>query len=680
MFRSIKAKMMALTAGILVAAFAAFTYYTQHEFQQGMTEAEENSARNMIHMAMLTLESNYNDLLYHREKSLESHKSQLRDILSIVEGLIKDRMTKVEKGMITEETAKKEVFDEIAMMKYGNSDYIFALDYNYRVMSHPDPAMIGKDMSDSRDAEGNLLVPEMVKAARKNKDGGYTRYLWRRLGEGRPIEKLSYSKDVPRWKCVLGTGVYIDEIEKEAQRKLAEMIKGLGETFSKIRIAKTGYMFILDGKKKMIVHPTLSGQDFAEVRNPSTGNYLADDLIAASANPDTPMEYLWDRPDHKGQYIFPKECYVKYFKPLDWYVASSVYKDEITLPAKTIISRQSYMMVIILYLGLLLTYLFVDRIARPLVELTDYAKELPSHDFTSPGKKDSGIAHLPGGYRDEVGRLAEAFIYMERSLKDNILKLTETTAVKERIESELTIAHDIQMSILPKIFPAFPARLEFDINATIEPAKEVGGDFYDFFFIDDDHFCFVIGDVSGKGVPASLFMAVTKTLIKATATGDKGPGKILSKVNDELAHGNEMCMFVTIFLGIMNTVTGELWYANGGHNPPILISEGGKVSFLRKEGELVIGAMEGMHYGETQLFLEPGDTIFTYTDGVTEAMDAGERQFSEQRLLKEVAGLRDRPIKEIIEGVRENVFVHASGVPQSDDITMMAVRYNGKSS
>ena len=276
---------------------------------------------------------------------------------------------------------------------------------------------------------------------------------------------------------------------------------------------------------------------------------------------------------------------------------------------------------------------------------------------------------------DEVGKLSTAFQYMKDSLKEYIQQLTETTASKERIESELKIAHDIQMSILPKIFPPFPEREEFNIYAVIEPAREVGGDFYDFFFTDDEHFCFVIGDVSGKGIPASLFMAVTKTLIKATALKGIPPGEILTEVNRELSQGNDSCMFATILCGILNTKTGAVSYANGGHNSPFLIRRNNEVAILEGKRGLVVGAMEDRVYETEPFTLQPGDALYLYTDGVTEAMNEKGELFSDERLKKEIIELQGRPIQETIAGIMKGVVSFSHGVPQSDDITMMMIQF-----
>ena len=234
------------------------------------------------------------------------------------------------------------------------------------------------------------------------------------------------------------------------------------------------------------------------------------------------------------------------------------------------------------------------------------------------------------------------------------------------------------MSLLPQIFPPFPHRQEFDIYALIHPAREVGGDFYDFFFIDDEHLCFVIGDVSGKGVPAALFMAVTKTLIKVTSSPGIAPGEILTRVNRELCQGNDSCMFVTILCGVLNTTTGEIFYANGGHNDPFILRRENEALRLEGNRELVVGAMENTVYETRQTRLQPGESIFLYTDGVTEAVNEKGELFSDERLRTKITSLQGDPPEEVIAGVAEEVAQFSQNMPQADDITMMMIRFRGK--
>ena len=265
-------------------------------------------------------------------------------------------------------------------------------------------------------------------------------------------------------------------------------------------------------------------------------------------------------------------------------------------------------------------------------------------------------------------------------LRLRTMALQETISAKEKIESELRIAHEIQMESVPGIFPAFPERQEFDIHAVLEPAREVGGDFYDFFFIDENHLCFVIGDVSGKGVPAALFMSAVKTLTKATAKHAHRPGALLTAVNQELAPENESCTFVTVFCGILNIHTGEVCYTNAGHNPPLLLHQGNPAEFVAGTQSTVVGVDEDAVFQEARLILAPGDSLCLYTDGVTEAFNPGEEMFSEERLQQEVISYPQESMDVLVQTVLNSVKVFAGEMPQTDDITVLALRYLGTGS
>lgn len=276
--------------------------------------------------------------------------------------------------------------------------------------------------------------------------------------------------------------------------------------------------------------------------------------------------------------------------------------------------------------------------------------------------------------RDElVGELQETNVELQRSFED----LRRTTSAKERMESELNIGRDIQMRMLPMEFPAFPNRSEFDVHAALHPAREVGGDFYDFFLIDEDRFCFGVGDVSGKGVPSALFMAMTKTLIKSRASNDGSPASILTHVNDEMAVNNESAMFVTIWLGILDLVSGRVTYCNAGHNPPYLRRAGGSLERLAVRHGPVVGAMEGMVYGESTLELGRGDAFLLYTDGVTEAMDPDRNLYEEHRLVSALEPQDEGKPEELVRVTVDDVWEFQSDAEQADDITVLALQWFG---
>lgn len=277
---------------------------------------------------------------------------------------------------------------------------------------------------------------------------------------------------------------------------------------------------------------------------------------------------------------------------------------------------------------------------------------------------------------DEIEELAETINKMSTDLQEYIKNLTDTTAAKERIESELNVARDIQASLLPRLFPAFPERPQLDIFASMDPAKEVGGDFYDFFFIDENNLCFLIADVAGKGVPAALYMMVTKTLLKSEGQRLGEPDQILSYVNNVLAVDNDNCMFATVFCAILDVRSGEVRFANAGHNPPLIIESKG-VRYLTVKPGFVLGPMPDTAYEIERLTMQPGDTLFLYTDGVTEATNLQDDLYGEPQLLNALECAPKDKLSEIIHYIRAEVTMHANGAPQSDDVTMVAIKYRG---
>ena len=245
------------------------------------------------------------------------------------------------------------------------------------------------------------------------------------------------------------------------------------------------------------------------------------------------------------------------------------------------------------------------------------------------------------------------------------------------IQQDLSVARNIQQSILPKVFPPFPNRTEFEIYASMNAAKEVGGDFYDFFLIDNERLGFVMADVSGKGVPAAIFMAVSRTLLKATALKGIPPGDCLNHVNNLLCTESVSSMFVTIFYGILNLTTGEVIYANGGHNPPYCLRKDGGVEELELTGGIALGIMDDLPYEVKTLTLKPGDGLFLFTDGVTEAFNAADELYSETRLEELLKNIKEKNAEELVKAVVENVHEYSTGVQQSDDITVLSIKFLG---
>lgn len=301
--------------------------------------------------------------------------------------------------------------------------------------------------------------------------------------------------------------------------------------------------------------------------------------------------------------------------------------------------------------------------------------------FVADREKDnvvtSTISELNIKTGDEIQTLSESLKTMEVDLIKHIENLRSITAEKERIGAELDVATRIQASMLPCIFPAFPDREEFEVYATMNPAKEVGGDFYDFFMVDEDNLAVVVADVSGKGVPAALFMVIGKTLIKDHTTSGKDLGEVFTEVNRLLCEANSEELFITAFVGVLNLKTGNFRYVNAGHEIPFIAKKNGIFEPYKIRAAFVLAGMEGIRYKSGELQLEPGDKLFQYTDGVTEATDKDDRLFGMERLKNTLAKLSDKTPTEILPGVKADIDAFVGDAPQFDDITMLCLEYRG---
>ena len=318
---------------------------------------------------------------------------------------------------------------------------------------------------------------------------------------------------------------------------------------------------------------------------------------------------------------------------------------------------------------LLVALLIAGSITRPLRALDAATQSLAHGDLGAPLPQARG--------RDEIAHLTASFGQMRDDLTRYIDELRVTTAARERIESELRIASSIQMSLVPRTFPPYPQRHDLELNALLVPAREVGGDFYDFFLLDDDHLCLAIADVSGKGVPAALLMAVTRSFLRSFAREGEGPVQVLGWLNDELAADNDECMFVTMFLAVVDLRSGEVRYSNAGHNLPFLLGRAGGVTQIPHLPGVALGARAGIVYREGVLSLLPGDVLYLYTDGVSEAMNEHGEVYGEERLGEDLGRLCADTCDDILQALLAVLGAHAAGVEQSDDITMVALRYLG---
>ena len=347
--------------------------------------------------------------------------------------------------------------------------------------------------------------------------------------------------------------------------------------------------------------------------------------------------------------------------------------ENLTSVRNRFIRNVSIVLVVLVILIVVAQHFYLRRVLlRPLTQITDEAVRFSAEEVPAEKKLTEIVKN-----KDEIGKLARSVDHMEEQVARYIGELTAATAEKERINTELSLATRIQADMLPSVFPAFPDRNEFDVYASMKPAKAVGGDFYDFFLIDHDHLALVMADVSGKGVPAALFMMASKIMVKNIAMTGVSPREVLETTNNRICQNNQEEMFVTIWLGILDLRTGELKAANAGHEYPVITRAAGEFELVKDSHGFVIGGMEGISYKEYELKMEPGEELFLYTDGVPEATNDRKELYGTERMMAILNRNRGLEPEKVLEIVKEDVDRFVGVAPQFDDLTMLCLRYNG---
>lgn len=435
-------------------------------------------------------------------------------------------------------------------------------------------------------------------------------------------------------------------------------LKWLSETISSVKPYPNSYAFLVGRGGTYLVHPDPEKLFYQTIFTESLVNRISPEQMQLG------HDMLAWKEGMSNFNINGKSSYITY-KPLmttGWSLA-------IVCPESDIFggyNRLRNVLLASMILGLTLMFLVMNYlIRRQLAPLSRLAK---SAEVMASGNLDADIPHMER--KDEVGTLNRAFRYMQVSLRDYIDKLTTATAKRERIEGELQIARDIQMGMVPRNFPAFPGRTDIDLFASMSPAKEVGGDLYDY-FIKEDKLYFCIADVSGKGVPASLFMAVVRNLFRVVASEGEVPEEIARRINDTVSEDNEQLMFITMFIGMADLGTGKLSFCNCGHNPPVLL--GGKPGFMECEPNVPLGIAPGFVFKGQSIKDFRGTPILLYTDGLNEAENSAHEELGNDRLIQSLSENPYKDAQATIDTLLDTVAAHVGDAEQSDDLTLLCI-------
>lgn len=447
-----------------------------------------------------------------------------------------------------------------------------------------------------------------------------------------------------------------------------------------------GYIFVNDMSCRALVNPSkpeIEGTDFSNVTDGRGKKHVPEMVEICRVHNRGYLTYYWmqNEKDMTNPPSRPKLSYVRLFEPWGWIIGSGTYVDSIErkmeireremrrqvneLVSKVLLSS------LLITLGMILfSIIFAETLTRPIVKLIKAMKSSNPENLTK-----STLPVLGGG--QEIKELGQIFNNMLKSINYSIKTIRETTITKEKIESEMEIARKIQLSLLPKTFPDLPDNSEFKIHGMISAARSVGGDLYDFFYLDEHHICFAVGDVSGKGVPASLFMMLTRTILRAKVKPSLSTGKIVTAMNKLLCENNDMSMFVSFFMGILNLQTGKLNYCNAGHNLPHLLRNDGRSETLPVRHGIPLGIIDQEPYFDDSFTLKEGDKILIYTDGVARGQNYLHEMFGEVKIQSVIKQLVHLSPRECVKHLHDEVIEFIGNTEQDDDIAILAVQYMG---
>lgn len=387
-------------------------------------EVEETASHNLLDTVVQLVKQTQLDLDAWHQSAIEAHKRDLKDVLLLVDSWSQQMDKEVAAGRVSRREARRQLLDWLRAFRYGNSDYIWVADYQSVLLLHPDREFDRRDISELRDTKGNLVLPPMVKTARESGEG-YASYWWKRLQTGRDSEKLTYFRVLPKWELVIGTGVYIDDIEKELERRRHSMIEDLRRHLHEIRLARSGYPFIMDARYNILIHPdpAVEGVNIGKVPDPGSGKFLGPAYVEAASRPDRALTYLWNKPGDPAHYTHEKMAWIEHIPGFDWYAGATVYTEDLDRSGRYLRNRLLLAFVATFLLSLGFAFLFIRGLTSPIMRLAHVAQRHVAGDL-------SAVADIRRN--DEIGLLADAFNRMVAELKQQIEVLEER--VRERTQ------------------------------------------------------------------------------------------------------------------------------------------------------------------------------------------------------------------------------------------------------
>ncbi len=665
---SLRSKIFLLVGLTLLISAIAVMLVTERDVKRTVVTSEELAVRNVLNLLVRDSEARWGSLLSDKISTVRNSRQQLMQLGSAIRSVLAMYAGQVERKELSLSDAQELAKQWINQLSMGEERFSFIFNHDLIAIASGNSEWLGMNLSALKDFKGRDLAASAYQEAQTTGQS-FAIYRWPPPGSaGKRELHYAYFAYFEPWDWIFAITDDARQVSDQFDRRRQEMEHAIGESLTSLTLAQSGFAFIAadDGR---LVSPLPAGQAglLSDVDEES-GKTLRELLGEIPGNGDVAHFGFTPRDTDDSWQISSA-----YFKPLGWTIVAAVPSEDLTRAAAALRNRLGMVFLAILLVSLIVAWAFSVRLTRPLQQLTDFARILPEQDLSTASPIPPHIAHLPQNQPDEVGRLAATFMFMDKELREKVASLVQETSSRERLESELNIAHSIQMGLLPVPLPASVLG-KIDLHATMIPAKEVGGDLYDYFLLPDGRLCLAIGDVSDKGVPAALFMAVTNTLIRASAEDETSPALLMERVNNRLSENNPNMMFVTLFLAVLDLASGELIWANGGHPPPCVLSPNGEWRLLEGRSGPACGVVEGVSYQQFSTILEPGQTVLGFTDGVTEALDPDGNLYGEPRLYALLAETRFDTAQNTASILLDDVRAFAQGTEQSDDITLIAAK------
>lgn len=667
---SLRSKIFLLVGLSLLFSAALVMVLTQRSVTQTVSSMEEHAVYNVLNLLVQDSEARWGGFLNDKIATVRSNRARLVQQGNTIYSVLQAWQNQARRGELSDARARELALEWLSGLNTDdmeNGSKVWVFDPARKVLATGYRLSRNLDISTLLDYKGRPLAASVYQEVRVS-GSAFAIYRLPDLGADTYTLRYAYFVYLPEWEWVVGISDDAEGIVHQFESQRQETEAAIAEVLHDLRLAESGFAFIIGDDGNLVAPPPSRHVGLLGATDNDSGHTLQG--ILHSLPPAAEIEQFSFRPlGEKDSW----RIYSTHFKPLGWTIVAAVPEADFTRAATELRNQLGLLLLLVLAAGLVVSGIVSLRLTRPLHQLSEFARALPEHDLAGGSMLPAHIAELPHRRPDEVGRLASAFAYMDAQLREKVARLLEETSSRERLESELNIAQEIQLGLLRS--PSAPElRQHVDLRASMDSAKEVGGDLYDYLLLPDGRLLFAIGDVSDKGMPAALFMAGTCTLIRALAETETDPADIMTRINNLLSANNPNLMFVTLIVGTLDLQTGELQWANAGHSPLCVLRPDGDLRLLEGRSGPACGVQDGLPYRLFADRLDTGEVVIGYTDGVTEAVGPEDAQYGENRLYAALAPLAGSESTHVVDAVLADVRQFVQDTPQSDDITLIAIK------